>query len=481
MSDQVEDPFDIYDRRHRPTGTRSKEYPASASERIEDAATGDQSGRNNSLAFSDEVLAQSLIEKHEGDLRYTAIWGQWLIWDGRRWAPDDKLATFSLVRQLCYEQARQAESKEAKGIASAGTVAAIERLARADQRIAVTVDEWDADIWLLNTPGSTVNLRTGEVCPHNPDDRLTKISGIAPDWNCPTPLWTRFLATVTQGNAELIAFLQRMAGYSLTGSIQEHALFFLYGTGANGKSTFLNAITACAGDYHRVAPIETFTASKTDRHPTELAGLRGARLVTAVETEEGRRWDEAKIKALTGGDMVSARFMRQDFFEYAPQFKLIIAGNHKPGLRSVDEAIRRRLNLIPFIVTIPPEERDPEFPEKLKAELPGIMAWMIDGCRTWQRQGLKPPQIVTEATAAYLESEDAISAWLEECCQRDPNSFASSTNLFVSWSQWATKNGEYAGTTKKLVSAMESKGFQPYRKNSGRGFNGVRILPNYER
>src|SRR4029077_1191921 len=180
----------------------------------------------------------------------------------------------------------------------------------------------------------------GEVCPHNPDNKLTKISGIAPDWNCPTPLWTRFLATVTQDNAELIAFLQRMAGYSLTGSIQEHALFFLYGTGANGKSTFLNAITACAGDYHRVAPIETFTASKTDRHPTELAGLRGARLVTAVETEEGRRWDEAKIKALTGGDTVPPGFMRQDFFDFKPQFKLIIAGNHKPGLRSVDEAIR---------------------------------------------------------------------------------------------------------------------------------------------
>jgi putative DNA primase/helicase len=436
--------------------------------------------RDESLAYSDEVLAQNFIDKHIADLRYTALWGQWLIWDGRRWAPDDKLATFSFVRQLCYEQARQAESRDAKNIASAGTVAAIERLARADQRIAVIVNEWDADPWLLNTPSGTVNLQTNEMRKHNPDDKLTKVTGVAPDADCPIPLWTRFLATVTDGNNELIACLQRMAGYSLTGLTREHALFFLHGTGANGKTTFLNAITACAGEYHRVAPIETFTASNNERHPTELAGLRGARLVTAVETEEGRRWDESKIKALTGGDTISARFMRQDFFQYMPQFKLIIAGNHKPGLRSVDEAIRRRFNLIPFTVTIPPADRDPEFPEKLKIELPGILAWMIEGCRAWQQQGLAPPQVVTDATAAYLESEDAISAWIDECCQRDQNSFATSTHLFVSWNQWATKNGEYAGTTKKLVSTLESKGFQPLRKNSARGFVGLRVLPDYE-
>ena len=149
--------------------------------------------------------------------------------------------------------------------------------------------------------------------------------------------------------------MQRLAGYALTGRTSEHALAFLYGTGANGKTTFLNAITGCAGDYHRTAPIETFTASNSDRHPTDLAGLRGARLVTAIETEEGRRWAESKIKALTGGDQIAARFMRQDFFEYAPQFKLVIAGNHKPGLRTVDEAIRRRFHLVPFTVTIPPQ------------------------------------------------------------------------------------------------------------------------------
>jgi putative DNA primase/helicase len=427
------------------------------------------------LAFSDEVLAQNFIEQRRTDLSYTASWGKWLLWDGRRWVQDEKLAAFSLVRQFCYEQAQQAESREAKGIASAGTVAAIERLARADQRIAVALNEWDIDPWVLNTPAGTIDLRTGIIRDCNPADKLTKIVGIAPDWNCPIPLWMAFLDTVTSGNPDLITYLQRVAGYSLTGSTAEHSIFFIFGTGANGKTTFINTITACTGEYHRVAPIETFTASSTERHPTELAGLRGARLVTAVETEEGRRWDESKIKALTGGDPISARFMRQDFFQFTPQFKLIIAGNHKPGLRSVDEAIRRRFNLIPFTRTIPPADRDAGFPEKLKAELPGILAWMIDGCTAWQKQGLQPPQIVTDATYAYLEAEDGVSAWIEEHCRRDPDSFATSTALFTSWSEWAAKHGEYVGTVRKLVSTLESKGFQPIRKKSARGFQGLRI------
>ena len=172
------------------------------------------------------------------------------------------------------------------------------------------------------------------------------------------PIWLQFLAEITGGDQNLQDFLQRMFGYALTGVTTEHALFFLYGTGGNGKSVFINTISGILAEYHKPAPIETFTASQSERHPTDLAGLRGARCVTAVETEEGRRWAESKIKALTGGDRISARFMRQDFFEYVPQFKLIIAGNHKPGLSSVDEAIRRRFNLIPFTVTIPPEKRD---------------------------------------------------------------------------------------------------------------------------
>jgi putative DNA primase/helicase len=190
---------------------------------------------------------------------------------------------------------------------------------------------------------------------------------------------------------------------------------------------------------------------------TDLAGLRGARLLTAVETEEGRRWAESRIKSLTGGEKIAARFMRQDFFEYAPQFKPIIAGNHKPGLRSVDEAIRRRFNPIPFTVTIPPEERDETLPEKLKSELPGILAWMITGCTDWLERGLAPPQIVTEATAEYLKAEDVIGAWIEECAERKPGWEETAGHLFTSWKQWAEQAGEQPGTQGPLAGSSNSK------------------------
>ena len=307
---------------------------------------------------------------------------------------------------------------------------------------------------------------------------MTKIAGVAPDAACPVTYWNSFLERVTGGDAELIAFLHRVVGYALTGVTREHALFFLYGTGANGKTTFLNAITGAMGDYCRIAPIETFTASISERHPTDLAGLRGARLVTAVETEEGRRWAESKIKALTGGDKISARFMRQDFFEFTPQFKLLIAGNHKPGLRSVDEAIRRRFYLIPFTVTIPAAERDPELLEKLKTERPGILHWMIEGCLQWQRHGLAPPTVVTAATAAYLEAEDAIAAWIADCCEIDPNHWEGRNDLFASWSAWAQKAGEYTGSLKRFLERLETRpGIVPKRHSYGRGFYGLRLRP----
>jgi putative DNA primase/helicase len=350
---------------------------------------------------------------------------KWHIWDGKRWTSDDTKLAFDTARRVCRKASRECNQESAaKALASAKTVAAVERLATADRRLVATIEQWDADPWLLNTPCGIVDLRSGEISPHQPTDYMTKITAVAPNGVC--PLWRRFLTRIFSGDAELIAFVQRVAGYTLTGSTREHALFFGFGTGANGKSVLINTISGILGDYHRTAAIETFTASKVDRHPTDLAGLRGARLVTAIETEEGRRWDEAKIKALTGGDRIAARFMRQDFFEYVPAFKLMIAGNHKPSLRSVDESIRRRLNLLPFTVTIPPEDRDRDLPEKLKAEWPGILRWMIQGCLEWQRIGLAPPQVVRDATAAYLEAEDAVGAWIEERCYCNAQAWASS-------------------------------------------------------
>ena len=362
---------------------------------------------------TEEALALSFADQHKNNLRYVAAWGKWLFWDGRRWRFDETLRAFDCARRICREAASEAnEPRVRTGLASARTVAAVERLAKADRRLAATIDQWDANSWLLNTPSGIVDLRTGKRRPARIDDYCTKITAVSPAGDCPT--WKAFLYRVTGGDDELIAFLQRVCGYALTGVTREHALFFMYGLGANGKSVFLSTVAGVLADYHTTAAIETFTASQSDRHPTDLAGLRGARLVTATETEEGRRWAEAKIKILTGGDTVSARLMRQDFFEFVPSFKLVIAGNHRPSLRSVDEAIRRRFHMVPFAVTIPLAERDQGLTEKLKAEWPGILHWMIDGCLEWQGRGLQPPEAVRSATTAYFEAEDAIGAWIDD-------------------------------------------------------------------
>lgn len=396
------------------------------------------------------------------------------MWDGTCWRLDETLQHYNLARAICRAASAACNNKKvASSLASAKTVAAVVSLARSDRRLAATIDQWDADPWLLNTPGGVVDLHTGKARPHSTIDYMTKITAAAPGGDC--PLWLAFLDRVTGGDAELAAFLQRAVGYALTGSTREHALFFVHGIGANGKSVFVSTISGALADYQRSAPIETFVASSSERHPTDLAGLRGARLVTAVETEEGRRWAESKIKALTGGDKIAARFMRQDFFEYTPHFKLLIAGNHRPGLRSVDEAVRRRFHLVPFTVTIPPGERDLMLTERLREEWPGILQWAIDGCLAWQRDGLAPPDSVRLATAAYLESEDALAAWLDEGVERDPQGWETTATLFASWKAWAERASEPVGSLKRFRELLESRGFIPERKRDGRGFQGIAL------
>jgi putative DNA primase/helicase len=232
---------------------------------------------------------------------------------------------------------------------------------------------------------------------------------------------------------------------------------------ATGKPLFVNTLRGIFGSYHATAPVETFTITKGTTHPTDVAGLMGARLVTATETEEGRRWAEAKIKALTGGDEIPARFMRQDYFRFTPNFKLMIAGNHKPRLRTVDEAMRRRIQMIPFAVTIPPTKRDKDLAEKLKSEWPAILLWMIEGCLIWQRVDLNPPQAILEATNKYLESEDAFATWLEERCERRASFQDTSANLFASWKAWAELMGEPIGVRQQFAEKLEALGMEPIK------------------
>jgi len=291
-------------------------------------------------------------------------------------------------------------------------------------------------------------------------------------------MWTAFLNRVTAGNVELQGFLKRYIGYCCTGLTSEHVFVFAYGTGANGKGTFLNTIVDIFGDYATVADMGTFIAGKTERHPTDLAKLNGARLVVAQETQKGRRWDETKIKAITGGDRVTARFMRQDFFDFDPTFKLFIAGNHKPRLNTVDEAMKRRLLLVPFTVQIPPAQRDPNLRTKLKAEWPAILRWCIDGCLEWQRLGLQAPAIVREATDSYFADQDTLGQWLDErTADAGMMAFTSTVDLFASWKSWCEGHHHMPGSTTSFSDMLVDRGF--IKKRTGnppkRGFAGLTV------
>jgi len=428
---------------------------------------------DESVWGTEDALALAFTRRYHRDWRYVATWGRWLVWDGHRWRNEDTLAATDLIRSVCRHAAVRTDNpKIAAKLASSGTVSGVERLARSDRRHAATTDEWDADPWLLNTPGGVVDLKTGRTRANERADRMTKITTATPRGLCPQ--WMAFLANITGGDVELQAYLQRMVGYCLTGATSAHALFFLYGTGANGKSVFANVISTILGDYAATASMDTFVETRGDRHPTDLAGLRGARFVTAIETEQGRRLNESKVKAITGGDKISARFMHKDFFEYTPQFKPVIVGNHKPAIRNIDEAMRRRLHMIPFTVTIPPERRDPRLTEKLLAERDGILAWAVAGCLAWQRSGLQPPACVQAATAEYFEAEDALGRWLDERCVRAANAKSLTAELFTDWKQWAEAAGEFIGTQRRFSDLLITRGLEKWRNSMGvRGFQGI--------
>jgi putative DNA primase/helicase len=361
----------------------------------------------------------------------------------------------------------------------ASFAAAVERLAKSDPAIRVTSDFWNRDPWLLGTPGGAVDLRTGKIRPSSRSDGITKTTSVAPAIAA-CPLWLKFLDESTGGDKDLIRFLQQWCGYCLTGVTIEHALLFIFGPGGNGKSVFLKVITSIMKDYAVTCAMETFAASANDRHPTEVAKLQGARLVTASETEEGRAWAENRIKELTGGDRICARFMRQDEFEFVPQLKLTIVGNHKPTLHNVDVAARRRFYIVPF--TRKPEKPDHLLEEKLVREAPAILQWMIEGCLDWRENRLIRPPEVAKATESYFSDQEIFPRWLEEACDAHPAGTASerSSVLYKSWADFARSVGAKAGTLASFKDKMTAAGFAHRRTNKGGEYVGINIRPDVD-
>lgn len=437
--------------------------------------------------LSDQWLADRVVAAKRGDLRFVPQKGIFLAWEKNRWQPDAELLAEDIVKKelrlIANEVARQGATEKEKRdglaaavtICSAAKVGAVSALVKSDRAIAVTIGSLDHDPWILNTPGGIVDLKTGLVGPSIPDALCTKSTTVPPDFSGPTPKWDAFLHDATNGDTTLQAYLQRLCGYLLTGSTREQQLTFIFGPGGNGKSVFLNVLSGILGDYSRTASMDTFTASHSEKHTTDVAMLTGARLVTASETAAGKRWDEPRLKSLTGGEPVTARFMRQDNFTFTPQFKLVFVGNHKPEVRDVDAAMRRRIQMVPFLTT--PALVDKELGSKLIAEYPAILAWMIHGCVSWQEQGLNPPERVRETTNEYFDAEDAVGRWARECLVVDPDATTTSQSLYLSWREWANGNGEYVGSLKRLSAALIVRKYERWQDQTTRklGFKGILV------
>jgi len=314
-----------------------------------------------------------------------------------------------------------------------------------------------------------LNLRFGRLLPHDPEYLITKLAPVffQPDATCPT--WLNFLNRIMQGNPRLIAYLQKAVGYSLTGSTVEQILQFLYGLGANGKTTFIDIIMIMLGDYAVQTTTETLMVKKNSGIPNDLAALKGARFVAAQEVESGQRLSESLIKQLTGGDRISARFLHAEFFEFKPQFKLWMSGNSRPIIRGGDHGIWRRMKEIPFTVQIPPEEQDRKLSEKLRGELPGIFNWALDGCLAWQKEGrLIPPDEVMAATENYRSEMDILGQFIEDRCLTGPGFQVSAKELYGAYVDWSESQGERRPMSQQFFGMrIVERGFERGRQTGG--------------
>lgn len=422
--------------------------------------------------------ARRFVREHGQGVRYVPPWDCWIIWDGRRWSRDERGEAERLAKETIrniYAEAQCARTaEERKKLATwagrcetAAKINSMLALARTEPGIPATPEELDRDSWLFNCRNGTIDLRTGQLRAHSQGDLITKLCDVDYDQNADAPRWQAFLARIMDENAALLEYIRRMVGYSLTGSVREQVMFILYGTGANGKSTLVETIAAVLGDYAKTAEYTSFLATSRDNVRNDIARLMGARFVSAMEGDEGRRLAEPLVKQITGGDKITARFLHEEFFEFTPQFKLFLATNHKPQIRGTDLAIWRRIRLIPFRVTIPQDEWDTELLAKLQAEAPGILAWALKGCMDWQEGGLGLPADVYEAVEDYRKEMDVLGAFVEDRCHSGEQLAVGSSELYKAYRVWCEETGEKPLTHKAFSTKMVERGHQKRRSGAG--------------
>ena len=439
---------------------------------------------------TDEANAALFLKEHGDNVRYCPPWDKWLVWTNSHWRIDDSIK----VRQMSADLPRVLYGKACDEIDSKtrDTIAALAHdlesgkrqsalLDMAKCRVVVHNSELDHGRFLLNAANGTIDLSTGKLRNHSRADLLTHCAAIQYDPAATCPTWTRFLEDIFSGDAELIEFVRRAIGYSLTGDVREQILLICHGSGSNGKSVFLNILRKLLGRLALQAAPDLLMTDHNRRHPTEQADLYGRRVVICQETEENRRFNEVLVKQLTGGDSVRARRMREDFWEFEPTWKIWQSTNHRPEIRGTDHAIWRRVRLIPFNTTFHDPGKgdpvkDPRMEEKLTAELPGILAWAVQGCLAWQKDGLTLPDAVQEATEAYRQQQDILAAWLGECCVIKRLADAKAADLYASYSAWCEANGERPEPQRRFGMRLTERGFQRQKRMVGHFWLGVGLL-----
>ncbi len=441
--------------------------------------------RTEDFPLTDTGLAERFALQHGDDVRYCFAWAKWLCWDGIRWKIDDdgavdqfgKQTVRSILREAADESddgRRKALTAFAKSSESGAKRTAMLMLAKSEPPIPIAPDVLDRDVWILNCPNGRLDLRTGQLHAHRREDFITKLCPVAYQDDALCPTWLATLDKCFARTYDLIDFVQRFAGYSLTGNVGEQILSIWHGIGANGKSTILNALMEMLGpDYAMKATADLLLMKHDAAHPTALTDLHGKRLVACIETDDGRRLAEALVKELTGGDPIRARRMREDFWQFMPTHKVVLACNHKPTVRGTDHAIWRRLKLVPFSVVIPAEERDKHLPAKLREELPGILAWAVRGCLDWQRYGLGEPKAVADATSAYQDAEDTLLNFIGECCVVGDFRVRAS-DLLTAYQQWA---GDKHMTQRRLGRALTERGVERFH-SGGIWYRGIGLQVN---